>query len=79
MQWRRAGLLCSHRNSSAKAIAPIVRNMPDDVIKAIAKKGGVVCINFHAGYLDKAAYDVYIKNRPAPAIREIKEAIGGAA
>ena len=62
VQESRAPVIASH--SSAKAIAPIVRNMPDDVIKAIAKKGGVVCINFHAGYLDKAAYDVYIANRP---------------
>jgi membrane dipeptidase len=58
----RTPVLASH--SSVKAIAPIVRNMPDDVIRAIAKKGGVICINFHAGYLDKAAYDVYIANRP---------------
>ncbi len=59
----RSPVIASH--SSVKAIAPIVRNMPDDVIKAVAKKGGVICINFHAGYLDKAAYEVYIKNRPA--------------
>lgn len=58
----RAPVIASH--SSVKAIAPIVRNMPDDVIKAIAAKGGVICINFHAGYLDKAAYEVYIGNRP---------------
>ena len=66
----KAPVLASH--SSAKRIAPIVRNMPDEVIKAIAKKGGVVCINFHAGYLDKDAYEVYIKNRP-DRDREIKE------
>ncbi|MEO8129029.1 MAG: dipeptidase [Bryobacteraceae bacterium] len=59
----KAPVLASH--SSAKAIAPIVRNMPDEVIRAIAKKGGVICINFHAGYLEKSAYDVYAKNRPA--------------
>jgi membrane dipeptidase len=57
-----APVIASH--SSVKAIAPIVRNMPDNVIRAIAKKGGVICINFHAGYLDKAAYEVYIANRP---------------
>jgi membrane dipeptidase len=57
-----APVIASH--SSVKAIAPIVRNMPDEVIRAIAKKGGVICINFHAGYLDKAAYEVYIANRP---------------
>jgi membrane dipeptidase len=59
----KAPVLASH--SSAKKIAPIVRNMPDEVIRAIAKKGGVVCINFHPGYLDKEAYEVYIRNRPA--------------
>ena len=58
----KAPVLASH--SSIKAISPIVRNMPDEVIRAVAGKGGVICINFHAGYLDKAAYDVYIANRP---------------
>jgi membrane dipeptidase len=59
----RAPVIASH--SSAKAIAPIIRNMPDSVVQAIAKRGGVICLNFHAGYLDKAAYDVYFRNRPA--------------
>ena len=65
-------VMASH--SSAKAVTPIVRNMPDDVIKAIARKGGVVCINFHAGYLDEPAYNVYIKNRPARD-QEIKDVL----
>lgn len=56
-------VIASH--SSAKAIAPIQRNMPDAVIRAVAAKGGVICINFHAGYLNEAAYKVYIGNRPA--------------
>jgi membrane dipeptidase len=34
----------------------------------------VICINFHAGYLGKAAYDVYIKNRPRRD-EEIKEVL----
>ncbi|MBN8729355.1 MAG: dipeptidase [Acidobacteria bacterium] len=68
----RAPVIASH--SSVKAIAPIVRNMPDEVIRAIASKGGVICINFHAGYLDEAAYNVYIANRPARD-REIKEVL----
>jgi membrane dipeptidase len=68
----RAPVIASH--SSAKAVAPIVRNMPDEVIQAIAKKGGVICINFHAGYLDKAAYEVYFKNR-AQRDQEIKDVL----
>ena len=71
----RAPVIASH--SSAKAIAPIIRNMPDSVIQTIAKRGGVICLNFHAGYLDKAAYDVYFRNRPArdaeiKAVTEVK-------
>jgi len=55
-------VIASH--SSVKAIAPIPRNMPDGIIRAVASKGGVICINFHAGYLNEAAYNVYIGNRP---------------
>src|SRR5260370_42487026 len=58
----RSPVIASH--SSVKAISPIPRNMPDDVIRAVAGKGGVICINFHAGYLNQGAYEVYIKNRP---------------
>lgn len=58
----RSPVIASH--SSAKAIAPIPRNMPDEVIRAVARNGGVICINFHAGYLNEAAHAVYIKNRP---------------
>ncbi|MEP7367138.1 MAG: dipeptidase, partial [Acidobacteriota bacterium] len=68
----RAPVIASH--SSVKAISPIVRNMPDNVIQAVAKKGGVICINFHAGYLDEAAYDVYFRNRPQRE-QEIKDAM----
>jgi membrane dipeptidase len=58
----RAPVLASH--SSVKSIAAIPRNMPDDVIRAVARKGGVICINFHGGYLNATAYEIYIKNRP---------------
>lgn len=68
----KAPVLASH--SSSMAVAPVVRNMPDEIIAAIARKGGVVCLNFHAGYLDKAAYDVYIRNRAARD-KEIKDVL----
>jgi len=58
----RAPVFASH--SSVKSIADIPRNMPDDVIRKVVAKGGVICINFHAGYLNAAAYEVYFKNRP---------------
>jgi len=63
VEFSRAPVIASH--SSAKAVAPIIRNMPDNVVQSIAKRGGVICINFHAGYLEKAAYDVYFRNRAA--------------
>jgi membrane dipeptidase len=59
----RAPVIASH--SSVKSISPIPRNMPDETMKAVASKGGVVCLNFHAGYLDPKAHEVYIRNRPA--------------
>ena len=49
-----APLIASH--SSCRALAGHVRNMTDDMIKALAARGGVVQINFHAPYLDDA-YD----------------------
>jgi membrane dipeptidase len=71
VQTSRAPVIASH--SSVKAMAAIPRNMPDDVIRAVAAKGGVICINFHAGYLNAAAYEVYFKNR-AKRDAEIKAA-----
>src|SRR5437773_11192082 len=47
-----APIMASH--SSCRALAGHVRNMTDDMIKALAAKGGVIQINFHAPYLDDA-------------------------
>ena len=49
-----APMIASH--SSCRVLASHVRNMTDDMIKALAAKGGVIQINFHAPYLDDA-YD----------------------
>src|SRR5207249_1756614 len=40
----RAPLIASH--SSARALADHPRNMTDDMLKAVAKNGGVVMVNF---------------------------------
>ncbi|HKI31108.1 MAG TPA: dipeptidase [Gemmataceae bacterium] len=45
----RAPLIASH--SSAYALAPHPRNVPDDVLKLVAKNGGVVMVNFYPGFL----------------------------
>ena len=39
-------------NSSVYALCPHYRNLKDDQIKAIAKTGGAVFINFYPGYID---------------------------
>ena len=44
-----APILASH--SSVRALADHPRNMTDEMIKTLAAKGGVIQINFHAGYL----------------------------
>ncbi|HEX8186589.1 MAG TPA: dipeptidase [Blastocatellia bacterium] len=46
----RAPVIASH--SSARAIANHPRNMTDDMLKAVAKNGGVVMVNFYDGFLD---------------------------
>jgi membrane dipeptidase len=40
-------------HSSCRALAEIPRNMTDDMLKALARNGGVVGINFGAGFLNQ--------------------------
>lgn len=61
-------VLVSHSN--AYSIAKVSRNLRDDQIKAVAKNGGVVCLNFYSGFLDteykakiEALYKKYVKNQ----------------
>ena len=44
-------VIASH--SSCRAIANHPRNMTDDMLRALAKNGGVIMINYHAGYLSE--------------------------
>jgi membrane dipeptidase len=43
-------VLLSH--SSVWNICPVFRNVKDEQIRAVAKNGGVICINFYSGFLD---------------------------
>jgi membrane dipeptidase len=45
-----APIIASH--SDARALNDHTRNIPDDVLKRIAKNGGVVMINFYPSFLD---------------------------
>ncbi|WDF81348.1 dipeptidase [Mucilaginibacter sp. KACC 22773] len=43
-------VIASH--SCAWSIDPSRRNMKDDQLKALAKNGGVICLNFYSGFVD---------------------------
>ncbi len=43
-------VMLSH--SSVWSICPVFRNVKDEQIKAVAKNGGVICINFYSGFID---------------------------
>jgi membrane dipeptidase len=49
----KAPVIASH--SSARALADHPRNIPDDLLRRIAKNGGVVQVNFYAAFVDAAA------------------------
>ena len=50
-----APVIASH--SSARALANRPRNIPDDLLRRIAKNGGVVMINFYPAFIDQKAVD----------------------
>lgn len=52
-----APIIASH--SSARALANHVRCIPDDLLRAIGKKGGVVMVNFFSGYLVPESADYF--------------------
>jgi len=43
-------VMLSH--SSVWTICPVPRNLKDEQIRAVAENGGVICINFYAGFID---------------------------
>ena len=45
-----APIIASH--SSARALSNVPRNIPDDLLKRIAKNGGVVQVNFYSQFVD---------------------------
>jgi len=55
----KAPVIASH--SSCRALCDVPRNMSDDMIRALAKNGGVIDINFYSGFLSQAYADAYKK------------------
>jgi len=48
-------VIASH--SSARALCNAPRNMTDDMLKAVARNGGVVDVNFFSGFLDQTYWN----------------------
>lgn len=52
-----APLVASH--SSCRALCNVPRNMSDEMIRALAAKGGTIQINYHVGFLSQEYADAY--------------------
>jgi membrane dipeptidase len=50
-----APIIASH--SSARGVRDHTRNVPDEVLKRVAKNGGVIMINFYPSFLDQRTSD----------------------
>ena len=57
----RSPVIASH--SSVRALCDIPRNMSDPMLRALAKNGGAIFINFSAAYLDPKAYQIFAANQ----------------
>jgi membrane dipeptidase len=70
----KAPIIASHSDCRALANAP--RNMTDAMIVALAKKGGVVQVNFNCGFLSQRFRDESVTTQPLVTQR-LQQAIGG--
>ena len=48
-------VLISH--SCVRAICDVPRNVSDEILQALRENGGVICINYFPGFIDKGYYD----------------------
>ncbi|NBO63450.1 MAG: membrane dipeptidase [Acidobacteria bacterium] len=69
----RAPMIASH--SSCRAISGHARNMTDEMIRALAAKGGVIQINYLDTYLDQALFEY--SRRTQPLMREMMQKYPG--
>jgi len=68
LELSRAPLIASH--SSCRALCNHPRNMSDDMIKALAAKGGVIQINYERSFIDQAYKDASEKELGGVASRQ---------
>ncbi len=55
LETTKSPVIVSH--SCMRALVDIPRNVSDDALRAVAKHGGVVCVNFFPGFLDGAYHE----------------------
>ena len=69
----RAPVFASH--SSCRSLSNIPRNLTDDEIRAIARKGGVVMVNVSSMFVDQKSVDDYLAKRAAlaPQVAALRE------
>jgi len=62
-------------HSCVRSICDSHRNLSDDMIKALAKKGGVIQITFYSGFLDEGfrQKSEEIRKKIAPEIKKLRE------
>lgn len=70
----KAPVFASH--SDARALANAPRNMTDEMIAALAKKGGVVQVNFNCGFLSQSYRDE-VAAKSAQTAARLKQATAG--
>jgi membrane dipeptidase len=62
LELSKSPVIASH--SSCRAFTPtFMRNLPDDLIKKIAKKGGVIHINFSSLFIDSSSAKTFMAQR----------------
>src|SRR5437762_14392119 len=54
VRYARKPVIASH--SSARELANVPRNMSDPMLRAVARNGGAVCVNFGPAFLDADAF-----------------------
>ncbi|MBC7925625.1 MAG: membrane dipeptidase, partial [Bryobacteraceae bacterium] len=77
LETSKAPIFASH--SSCRAVSPVPRNMTDEMIAAMAKKGGVIQINFDCGYLNPDSAKVSSANmkQMMPMFTEMRQKYAG--
>src|SRR3989440_6319587 len=69
-----APIIASH--SSARALADQPRNIPDDLLRRIAKNGGVIQVNFYTPFLDPKAIAANAERSKNPQYRALTAEVG---